>query len=504
MMNHWERTTIVVGILLLSGVTQLTCATHTMQNTAITSISQTPDIQQQDKKEYPGRGWIYVGGSGPNNYTTIQAGINAANPDDTVYVYAGVYNENIVINKAITVRGQQASTTIIDGRSLGHVVTITSNNVLFTDFSVRNGNSYGIYVNTVASVSIERCVSSNNAMYGIYLYHAPFCCVKNSQSFSNHRYGMSIESSPNCQLISCIVHDNDNANYHDHSIVLTASNNALVQDCICYNGYYGIVVDYSTNCSVLHCQSYNNAGYGIHVYFSDTTLVKDCTSYNNSGFAIFVERSSHCTIQHCVTYESLCGIMIFSVSNYNLVNDCTAYGTDWEGIYLRMNCQYNIVKNCRVYQNYEGISVFWESSHNLIYHNTLYENGNNAYDDGINQWDSSHPGGGNYYDDYTGVDVYSGINQNKPGIDGIGDTPYIIVGTSNMDRYPLMHRFRLGDLNNDGVVSFADINPFVAALSGLDYFYSYYPTGTWMAADCNDDGVVSFADINPFVALLSG
>ena len=38
------------------------------------------------KKAYD-RGTLYVGGSGPNNYTTITAAISAANPGDTVFVF---------------------------------------------------------------------------------------------------------------------------------------------------------------------------------------------------------------------------------------------------------------------------------------------------------------------------------------------------------------------------------------------------------------------------------
>jgi hypothetical protein len=32
--------------------------------------------------------WLYVGGSGPGNYTTIQGAINAAKSSDTVFVYS--------------------------------------------------------------------------------------------------------------------------------------------------------------------------------------------------------------------------------------------------------------------------------------------------------------------------------------------------------------------------------------------------------------------------------
>jgi hypothetical protein len=45
----------------------------------------------------------------------------------------------------------------------------------------------------------------------------------------------------------------------------------------------------------------------------------------------------------------------------------------------------------------------------------------------LNFWDDSYPSGGNYWSDYTGLDLDE---------DGIGDTPYIFVG--NQDNYPLM------------------------------------------------------------------
>ena len=54
-----------------------------------------------------------------------------------------------------------------------------------------------------------------------------------------------------------------------------------------------------------------------------------------------------------------------------------------------------------------------------------------------NIWDFSYQVGGNYWSDYAGVDVKSGIAQNETGSDGKGDSAYII-NTRNKDNYPLM------------------------------------------------------------------
>jgi peptide/nickel transport system substrate-binding protein len=55
----------------------------------------------------------------------------------------------------------------------------------------------------------------------------------------------------------------------------------------------------------------------------------------------------------------------------------------------------------------------------------------------VDFWDAGYPICGNYWIDYNGTDLYSGVYQNETGSDGIGDTDYII-NAENVDNYPLM------------------------------------------------------------------
>jgi streptogramin lyase len=62
-----------------------------------------------------------------------------------------------------------------------------------------------------------------------------------------------------------------------------------------------------------------------------------------------------------------------------------------------------------------------------------------------------------------------------------------------------------GDLNCDAAVGFDDINPFVLYLSDFATWQATYPDCWPENGDINGDGQYpSFADINPFVALLTG
>jgi hypothetical protein len=99
----------------------------------------------------------------------------------------------------------------------------------------------------------------------------------------------------------------------------------------------------------------------------------------------------------------------------------------------------NIVSN-----NSYGIYLE-DSSNNQIFHNNIFNNTDQAFDEiGNNYWDNDYPSGGNYWLDYTGMDKYKGPNQDIPGKDGIGDSPYINIqgGAGEQDYYPLMEPYK--------------------------------------------------------------
>jgi hypothetical protein len=64
-----------------------------------------------------------------------------------------------------------------------------------------------------------------------------------------------------------------------------------------------------------------------------------------------------------------------------------------------------------------------------------------------------------------------------------------------------------GDLNCDGTVDFADINPFVLYLSNFAGWQATFPRCHALNGDINGDGTYgqsSLGDINPFIELLIG
>jgi parallel beta-helix repeat protein len=99
-------------------------------------------LSEKISRPLTSRGTLYVGGSGPGNYSTIQGAINDANDGDTVFVYddSSPYNENLIITKSIALLGENKLTTVIhgDGYYYYEVISAKGQNIVISDFTIQN------------------------------------------------------------------------------------------------------------------------------------------------------------------------------------------------------------------------------------------------------------------------------------------------------------------------------------------------------------------------------
>ena len=167
------------------------------------SISSGFDITSTDNSQPLSRGWLYVGGSGPGNYTTIQSAIDDANSGDTIYVYNGIYSECISIgSKSITIIGQNKDATIIDGENVPNNFTAVDlglySGLDFSRFTIKNF-WYGFDIHSLNIVNIHHNKIISNK-YGINInflgYYNP-SSIYNNQIIDNYCYGISLHSNTN-------------------------------------------------------------------------------------------------------------------------------------------------------------------------------------------------------------------------------------------------------------------------------------------------------------------
>lgn len=103
---------------------------------------------------------------------TITEAISKATSGDTIEIAAGTYTENILVEKALTLHGAGAETTIIDGGGVDRVLYVSTETVIVSDIGLTNGNApagfeYGGGVMNFSNLTLQRVrVFSNTAGIG--------------------------------------------------------------------------------------------------------------------------------------------------------------------------------------------------------------------------------------------------------------------------------------------------------------------------------------------------
>lgn len=106
--------------------------------------------------------WIDKGNPVYIKYSSIQQAINNANERDTMFVSSGIYYESIVVNKSLTLKGENKDATIIDGGAVGQTAMIVADSVILDGFTIRNAGSIGIRLEG------SDCIIGNNILNNQY------------------------------------------------------------------------------------------------------------------------------------------------------------------------------------------------------------------------------------------------------------------------------------------------------------------------------------------------
>jgi len=213
-------------------------------------------------------------------YPTIQAAINAASPDDIISVGAGTYDENLDINKQLTIQGvgkgiDPLTNTIIDPSSGSYGIYIHQP-VNLKDLRVTGAPSHGIRIERssigrldFSGVTWENIASSGNGERGVEIH--------NDTDVSN----MVIT---NCEFVSNVAQG-----------LRTASNvvvNGLVITDSTFNGNsYGIYLQGTINgVTILRSEFNNSTYYGGYMTETGplTNLVIEDSEFNNNVFGLVI------------------------------------------------------------------------------------------------------------------------------------------------------------------------------------------------------------------------
>ncbi|MGB7294025.1 MAG: NosD domain-containing protein [Candidatus Aminicenantales bacterium] len=277
----------------------------------------------------------------PDDYPTIQAAVSAAGSGDTVYVRKGVYAENIILGKSLTLQGEDRRATVIDGSGRASTIQVTASHVHLNGLTIKNGLD-GINLTSnrpVHHLTIQNCVVTENAGEGLI--------IRNSGGFH------------------------------------------LIENCIfSYNGDYAVNAHQFSRSIIRNCEVFRNSA-GLRVGWGWYIQVTGNHVYRNLSSGICPDSCYYSTVEKNLIYANRkIGIKMGYISSRNTIRENIIMGHE-EGI--RIGLEWGGYSENRFYHNdvIDNQTAVGEAEKGLA---------------GFQHWDNSSPGGGNFWSDFAGRD----------------------------------------------------------------------------------------------------
>ena len=242
----------------------------------------------------------------PEDFDSIQEGLNFASEGDTILVAEGIYFENIIWPdiEDIKVIGVSRESTIIDGNFVNRVIdfyndyNIIDDDTLLKNFTIRNGftqySGAGIYCHNSKPSLINLIITNNESALdggGIMCCNYSHSIIENvifSNNIASAGGALSCNFTSNALLINCEVLNNISVD-NGGGICAGGGSNVDVYNGLFYNnsaGAYGgaIITDDKGSIELINCTIVENSASevgGAICSYGGTDLI-NCILWDNS------------------------------------------------------------------------------------------------------------------------------------------------------------------------------------------------------------------------------
>ena len=343
--------------------------------------------------------WLLIAGTGFAGELTVRQGesiaaaIARAAPGDVVRVEKGRYQERLVIDKPLTLKGIDRPT--LSGGFKGDTIRIIAKDVVIDGLIVSDsGDSLleqnaGIYIHPGAHRAVVRNCDLSYNLFGLWIEKANDVRIENNLITGKRDYRSS-QRGNGIQL------------YNTDGARIIGNRISFVRDAI--------YVDVSHH-AIFRGNRLHHSRYGTHYMNSYYNLWEDNDSYHNRGGLALMEVRNQVVRNNRAWANSDHGIMLRTIQDARVENNVVAGNARGFFIY---DAEYNTLRGNLVVDNIVGVHLWAGSINNQVERNDFISNREQvryvASRDEI--WGAKE---GNHWSNYLGWD--------RNG-DGIGDVPY--------------------------------------------------------------------------------
>jgi len=223
---------------------------------------------------------------------SLQTIIDNADPGSIINISSGVYVGGIVINKPLTIVGENPNDTVILGDGTGALVDVTSDDVTFINFTLKNNGGYGIRIAGFKKIVIaNNYVESNNQ--GIYIKCAQDINISGNKFGKNYK-GIEISNSSEITIFENFFDESYGPGvlcYFSSSI--TVNSNVIINN-YAYAAYFESVEGFS-----LYNNTVQYGCEGIHLLNCTHGVVTENSIFGTGPYGLTLEKSSEVSVNNC-------------------------------------------------------------------------------------------------------------------------------------------------------------------------------------------------------------
>ncbi|MFO8077861.1 MAG: right-handed parallel beta-helix repeat-containing protein [Thermoplasmatota archaeon] len=287
---------------------------------------------------------LYVDDDGGADFVSIQEAIDAASSGDTIFVHSGWYNETVEINASLTLIGEDKNTTIIEGGKRSDVVTISSDNVCFSGFTIQNSSTvvregwWKAGIRIIASdVLVENNIIRDN-LNGVFVKRVENLTLRNNlfyyDSLTLYPYDADYDPRPNLKRLHYdhviegnLVNDKPLVYMVDESdtvissdvgqLILVNCTNVSVQDVSIISADFPLLFVFCENCALMNCSFFDNQGECTFLDSDDNQVYGNVFEGNFHGLLLDYGSESNDISHNLFSNNRFCGLICEYFSNEN-------------------------------------------------------------------------------------------------------------------------------------------------------------------------------------------
>lgn len=214
-------------------------------------------------------------------YRSLQRAIDRAEPLDTIHIEAGIYEEELIIDKPVKLIGVDEEEVF-----LTRGVTVqTTGHVTFEHVTIgyNDATDYGMHI-VQGNVAVKNCFICENKSFGIFVEKYCRLYVRNSDIFKN---GYGVKNNGSLQMKHCLLYEN----MGDAQLFVVERGEAFLHHTKIFRGRIGIRLCERSRMELKTCEIHVHLRRQVEVLQNSALIMNTCELSEGAGCGLHIEQS---------------------------------------------------------------------------------------------------------------------------------------------------------------------------------------------------------------------